>query len=65
MGCCTLGISEMEAICRTWKEPRVLGGDAPEFGGGADEFLNGEEDGSNARSCREGKGEGCTDVFIR
>ena len=56
----------MEAICRSWKEPRVLGGDAPEFGGGgADEFLNGEEDGSNARSCREGKGEGCTDVFIR
>ena len=56
----------MEAICRTWEKPRVFGEDTPEFeGGGADEFLNGEEDVSNARSCREGKGEGCTDVFIR
>ena len=56
----------MEAICRAWKKPRVLGEDAPKFGGGgADEFLNGEEDGSSARSCGEGKWEGCTDVFIR
>ena len=44
----------------------MLGEDALGFGGGGtDEFLNGEEDGSSARSCGEGKGEGCTDVFIR
>ena len=56
----------MGTISRTWEKPLVLGEDAPEFGGGgADEFLNGEEDGSNARSSREGKGEGCTDIFIR
>ena len=51
---------------QTWGKFRVLGEDALGFGGGgADEFLNGEEDGSSARSCGEGKGEGCTDVFIR
>ena len=56
----------MEAICRTWEKPRVLGDDAPEFGGGrADEFLNREENGLNARSCGEEKGKGYTDVFIR
>ena len=56
----------MEAIRRTWEKPRVLGDDAPEFGGGrADEFLNGEENGLNAGSCGEEKGKGYTDVFIR
>ena len=56
----------MEAIRRTWEKPWVFGEDAPEFaGGGANEFLSGEEDGPNARGCREKKEEGYPDVFIR
>ena len=49
----------MEAIRRTWEKPRVFGENTPELaGGGADEFLSGEEDGPSARGCREEKGEG-------
>ena len=56
----------MEAIRRTWEKPQVFGEDTPEFeGGGADEFLSGEKDGPSARGCREEKGEGYPDVFIR
>ena len=56
----------MEAIRRTWEESWMFGEDTSEFaGGGADEFLSGEEDGPSARGCREEKGEGYPDVFIR
>jgi len=64
VGCCTWGISEMEAIRRTWEESWMFGEDTSEFaGGGADEFLSGEEDGPGARGCREEKGED-TLVFL-
>jgi hypothetical protein len=52
----------MEAICRPWGKPQVFGEDTPEFaGGGADEFLSGEEEGLSARGCREEKREGYPD----
>ena len=47
------------------EEPLVIGEDALKFGGGgADEFLNREKDGLDARSCGEEKGKKYTDVFI-
>ena len=56
----------MEAIRRTWEKPQVFREDTPEFeGGSVDEFLSGEKDGPSARGCREEKGEGYPDVFIR
>ena len=56
----------MEAIRRTLGKLLVVVVDAPEFGGGgADEFLNREENSLNAKSCGEERGKGYTDVFIR
>ena len=46
----------MEANRRTWEEPWMFREDVPEFaGGGADEFLSGEEE----------RGERYPGVFIR
>ena len=47
-------------------ESLVIGEDVLSFrGGGADEFLNREENSLNAKSCGEERGKGYTDVFIR
>ena len=56
----------MEAISRIGEKSSAVEGDALKSGGGgADEFLNREKDGLDARSCGEEKGKGYTDVFIR
>ena len=43
----------MEAICKTWEKPLVIGEDALDFeGGGTDEFLSKERNGLGARNWR-------------
>ena len=52
-----LGISEMEAIGRTWEKSSAVEGDALKSGdGGTDEFLSREKGDLGARSCGERRG---------